>query len=103
MAQSLWPFYKTVEVTTAQMLKKEKNLSCVADEVIKDDRNINVEFRICANCTRSLEPINVISSRNDGPYAMNTVLGWCTVRTISCKPNQKEFVNDIFVVQITNT
>ena len=70
------------EVATAQKLKKWKLLLCVADEVIKDDQNINVELLIGANCTRALEPIKVISSRNDGPYAMKTVLGWCIVGPI---------------------
>ena len=65
----------TWEVATAQKLKKWKHLSCVADEAIKDDQNINVELLIGANCTRALEPIKVIPSRNDGPYAMKTVLG----------------------------
>ena len=36
-----------------------------------------------ANCTRALEPIKVIPSRNDGPYAMKTVLGWCIVGPIN--------------------
>ena len=36
-----------------------------------------------ANCTRALEPIKVIPSRNDGPYAMKTVLVWCIVGPIN--------------------
>ena len=47
-------------------------MSCVADEVIKDNQNIKVELLIGANCARALEPIKVIPSRNDGPYAMKT-------------------------------
>ena len=62
------------EVKTAQKPKKWKNLSCVADEVIKNHRNINVELLGGANCTRALEPIKVIPSRYDGPYVMKTVL-----------------------------
>ena len=77
------------EVATAQKLKKWKHLSCVADEVIKDDQNINVELLIGANCTRALEPNKVIPSRNDGPYVMKTVLGWCIVGPISYR-NQSE-------------
>ena len=77
------------EVATAQKLKKWKHLSCVADEVIKDDQNINVELLIGANCIRALEPIKVIPSRNYGAYAMNTVLGWCIIGPISYR-NQSE-------------
>ena len=50
-------------VATAQKLKKRKHLSCVVDEVIKDNRNINVELLICANFPSVLEPIKVIPSR----------------------------------------
>ena len=77
------------EVATAQKLKKWKHLSCVADEVIKDDQNVNVELLIGANCARALEPIKVIPSRNDGPYAMKIVLGWCIVGPISYRNQSK--------------
>ena len=40
---------------------------------------MKVELLIGANCPRALEPVQVISSRDGGPYAMKTVLGWCTV------------------------
>ena len=73
------------EVATAQKLKKWKHLPCVADEVIKENRNINIELLIGTNCTRALEPIKVISSRNDGPNAMKIVLSWCIVGPISYK------------------
>ena len=65
------------------------NSSFVANEEIKEDGNINVELLIGANCTRALEPIKVIPSRNDGPYLMKTVLGWCIVGPISYR-NQSE-------------
>ena len=29
------------------------------------------------NCTEALEPEEVISSGESGPYAVNTILGWC--------------------------
>ena len=73
----------SLKVTTPQKLKKFKNLSYVADEVIKDDQNICPELLVGANCTRALEPIKVIPSRNDGPYGMKMVLGWCAVVPVS--------------------
>ena len=57
--------------------------------MIKDDQNISVELLIGANCARALEPIKVIPSRNDDPYAMKTVLGWCIVGPVSYR-NQSE-------------
>ena len=44
---------------------------------------------IGANFPRALEPIKAILSRNDGPYVMKTVLGWCIVGPISYR-NQSE-------------
>ena len=67
------------ELATVEKLKMWKHLSCVADEVIKSNWIINVELRIGANCTRASEAIKVIPSINDDPYAMKTVLGWCSV------------------------
>ena len=46
-------------------------------------------MRIGANCTRASEAIKVIPSRNDDPYAMKTVLGWCIVGPVSYR-NQSE-------------
>ena len=40
---------------------------------------------IGANCSKALEPNKIIPSRNGGPYAFKTILGWCVVG-----PLQKE-------------
>ena len=45
---------------------------------------MKVELLIGANCSRALEPVQVIASRDGGPYAMKTVLGWCIVGPIAC-------------------
>ena len=46
-----------------------------------------IDFLIGANFRRALEPIDFIASKNGGPYALETVLGWCFVGPIgrSCK------------------
>ena len=44
------------------------------------DDNKEVSLLIGANCVRALEPREVISSQNGGPYAFKTLLGWCVVR-----------------------
>ena len=83
------PKVNSWEVQQVRSWRSGNILSCIADEVIKDDQNINVELLIGANCTRALEPIKVILSKNDVPYAMKTVLGWCIVGPISYR-NQSE-------------
>ena len=43
------------------------------------DDNKEVSLLIGANCVRALEPREVISSQNGGPYALKTLLGWSVV------------------------
>ena len=52
------------------------------DEINEDD-NISVGLLIGANCTKALEPIDVIPSKNNGPYAVKTRLGWCIVGPVN--------------------
>ena len=35
------------------------------------------------NCTKALEPIDVISSKNSRPYVIKTRLGWCIVGPVN--------------------
>ena len=43
---------------------------------------------IGANCTKALEPLNIIPSCDNGPYAFQTRLGWRIVGTVN-GDNQK--------------
>ena len=38
-----------------------------------------------ANCLKALEPLEVIPSQGNGPYAMRTALGWCVIGPIDMK------------------
>ena len=53
-------------------------------EEISHSDDTTVELLIGANSTRALEPVQVIASRDGGPYAVKTVLGWCVVGPIAC-------------------
>ena len=44
---------------------------------------------IGADWMKALEPLEIISSRNDGPYVYRTKLGWCTVGSIVNKSGNK--------------
>ena len=46
---------------------------------INGDDNKAVGLLIGANCAKALKPIDVIYSKNDGPYAVQTRLEWCIV------------------------
>ena len=50
-------------------------------EISEDD--ISVGLLIGANCTKALEPIDDIPSKNNGPYAIKTRLGWCIVGPVN--------------------
>ena len=69
------------KIATPEKTKKWKNLQKISEEVSLID-DVKVELLIGANCTRALEPVQVIASRDGEPYATKTVLGWCIVGPI---------------------
>ena len=62
------------DVATPSKLKNWGHLERILDEINEDD-NIFVGLLIGANCTKVLEPIDVIPSKNNGRYAIKTRLG----------------------------
>ena len=66
------------EVVTPLKLKKWRYLDCIAGKIASDDA-VSIDVLIGANCAKALEPIDLIASKNGGPYALETVLGWCVV------------------------
>ena len=63
------------EIATPEKVKKWKYLQEIAEEISHSD-DVNKELLIGANCNRALDSVQVIARRDDGPYAMKTVLGW---------------------------
>ncbi|KAJ8332985.1 hypothetical protein SKAU_G00418810 [Synaphobranchus kaupii] len=45
-------------------------------EVRLPELEVDVGLLIGANCSRALEPWHIINSRNGGPYAVKTAIGW---------------------------
>ena len=60
---------------------------------------MSIDILIGENCAKALEPIDFIASKNGGPYALETVLGWCVVGPIgrSCKRDDVISCNRIAV------
>ena len=54
-------------------------------KVITQMDNIDVGMLIGENCMKALEPMEIISSRNGGPYPHRTKLGWCIVGPITTR------------------
>ena len=49
------------------------------------NESITVDLLMGANCLKALEPLEVIPSQGNGPYAMRTALGWCVIGPIDMK------------------
>ena len=45
--------------------------------------DISVGLLIESKCTKTLELIEIVQSRNGGPYALKTQLGWCAVAPVN--------------------
>ena len=58
------------EIATADKISKWTYLASIVDEINQDENDVNVELLVGTNCAKALEPIEVIPSKGDGPYAM---------------------------------
>ena len=77
------------EIATPEKIKKSKYLQEIAEKISHSD-NMKVELLIGDNCIRAPEPVQVIASRDRGPYAMKTVLEWCIVGPTACINSRNE-------------
>ncbi len=72
------------DVPTPEILSKWTYLKEVA-QTIPGVKDIPLGLLIGNNCPKAQEPIEVVSSQNNGPYAKRTRLGWCV-----SAPSQEE-------------
>ena len=68
------PAGKEDVATPSKLQKWDGHLERILDGINEDD-NISVGLLIGANCTKAFEPIDVIPSKNNGPYPIKTRLG----------------------------
>ena len=69
------------EVATPEKVSKWKYLDSIKSEITQTD-DIEIGMLIGANCMKALESLKIIPSKDDGPYANQTKLGWCIVGPI---------------------
>ena len=62
----------------SQKIKAWHYLEVIADELSREN-DVKVGLLIGANCPQALEPLQIIPSQNNGPFAMKTSLGWCVI------------------------
>ena len=68
-------------------------MSQISQLTFSDD--ISVGLLIVANCTKALKPIEILQSRNCGPYAFKTGLGWCVAGPVNRTKRNKGSSNQI--------
>ena len=65
-------------IATPDKIKDWKYLEKIADKIIQGE-DISIGLLIGGNCFKVLEPVEVIPSKDGGPYDFRTLLGWCIV------------------------
>ena len=79
------------EIATSARISRWEYLRPISTETVQDEDVVGL--LIGANCMKALEPIKIIPSKGDGPYAYKTLLEWCiegpiinteAERSISC-------------------
>ena len=54
------------------------------------------------NCVEALQPLEVIPSQQDEPYAYRTIIGWCVVGPIVDETSGAVSCSQIAVIQVEN-
>ena len=70
------------DITQPFQLKQWKYLDHITNQLNLED-NLPAGLLIRANCVKALEPLEILQSRSEGPYALKTRLGWCRVGPVS--------------------
>ena len=76
------------DITQPSQLKQWKYLEHITNQFNLED-NLPVGLLIRANYVKAIEPLEILQSRNEGPYAFKTRFGWCifgpvSQNTVSC-------------------
>ena len=74
------------ETATPDKIEQWEYLKPISKVTTQMD-NIEVGMLIGANCVKALEPMEIISNMNGGPYAYRTKLRWCFVGPITTSRN----------------
>ena len=75
------------DVVTPNKIKEWKYLEKIVDEITQVEK-ISIGILIGGNCSRALEPLEVIPCKNGGPYAFRPLLGWCIVGPVGTVGNE---------------
>ena len=84
---------------TSAKLKQWQYLEKIS-KFLGENENISVDLLIGGNCVETLQPLKVIPSQQDGPYAYRTILGWCVIGPMVDKKLDAVSCNWITVPQL---
>ena len=65
-------------IATPDQIKNWKYLERIADKIIRG-KDISIGLLVGDNCSKALEPLEIIPRKDGGPYVFKTQLGWCIV------------------------
>ena len=73
------------EIPSPEKLSEWVYLQKIFNDIPQEDPSIPIGLLIGGNCPKALEPLEVIPSENQGPFALKSMLGWCIIGPISAK------------------
>ena len=79
------------EVATRENIKSWDHLT-VTTEKLPLAADTEIGLLILADCAKTLEPPEVMLSKNGGPFTLMIILGWCVVELLA-KPSEKNPVS----------
>ena len=79
------------EVATRENIKNWDHLTVITEK-LPHAADIEIELLIGADCSKALEPQEVIPSRSEGPFAFRTTLGQCVVGPLA-RPGKKNLIS----------
>ena len=80
------------EIPTPKKIHRWKHVDHLSRYLPQDGDKVEIGIFIGGNCPTAMEPLNVIHSKDNGPYAVETKLGWCITGPIS-ESNAKQYTN----------
>ena len=75
------------EIATPDKIERWEYLKPIS-KVITEMDNIEVRMLIGTNCMKALEPTEIISTSNGGPYPYTARLGWCIAGPMTTSRNE---------------
>ena len=94
------------ELPTSTNMRNWRHLSSITKYIPEFDSNIPFGLLIGGNCVKALEPCEIVTSQDGGPYAVRIRLGWCATGRIDADKAAEikcNFINTRLATKDTET